>query len=113
MVLYSKSEARRLVDKNLHRRKFDRWIQMIESQTMYDFSIGIPTHPKVIINGQPQKVVVFDEDDIKRLQSLYDRVTYEEAPLSLTIHELFMMEQDYDRWLKGEYDIKEERKKYL
>lgn len=112
MVLYSKTEIRPLISKDLHRRKFDRWIQKIQSLTPYQFERGIPSKPKIFKDGLPQKVVVFDEEDLEKLKNLYDRVTYDNEILSYAICKVFLNERDFERWINGEYDVEEEKKKY-
>ena len=112
MVLYSKTEIRPLISKDSPRRKFDRWIQKIQSLTPYQFERGIPSIPKVFKDGVPQKVVVFDDLDLERLQNLYDRVTYDNENLTYCIHLLFLSDGDFERWKRGEYNIEEEKIKY-
>ena len=91
-MLYSKTEIRSLISKDLPRRKFDRWIQKIQSLTPYQFERGIPSKPKIFKDGVPQKVVVFDDIDLEKLQNLYDRVTYDNENLTYCIHLLFLSE---------------------
>lgn len=112
MVLYSKTEIRPLISKDLPRRKFDRWIQRIQSLTPYQFERGIPSKPKIFKDGVPQKVVIFDEEELEKLKELYDRVTYDNENLTFVIHQLFLSEPDFKRWIIGAYDVEEEKKKY-
>lgn len=109
MVLYSKTEIRPLISKDLPRRKFDRWIQKIQSLTPYQFERGIPSKPKIFKDGVPQKVVVFDDIDLEKLQNLYDRVTYDNENLTYCIHLLFLSDEDFERWKSGKYDVEEEK----
>lgn len=111
-MLYSKTEIRSLISKDLPRRKFDRWIQKIQSLTPYQFERGIPSKPKLFKGGLPQKVVVFDDIDLEKLQNLYDRVTYDNENLNYCIHLLFLSDEDFERWKNGKYDVEKEKRKY-
>ncbi|KZK37025.1 hypothetical protein P7266_1669 [Lactococcus cremoris] len=112
MTYYSKTEVRSKISRDLPRRKFDRWLNKIQEITPYRFEKGIPSQPKLFKNGQPQQVTVFDDLDYKNLKELYDRVFYEKENLTFAIYRIFLSEEDYQRVIKGEWDIEEERKKY-
>jgi hypothetical protein len=111
-MLYSKTEVRPIISKDFPRRKFDRWIQKIQSLTPYQFERGIPSNPKLFKDGIPQKVIVFDEMDLEKLQNLFYKVTYDGDSLTSAIYKTFLGEEEYQRLLQGKYDVEEEKKKY-
>ena len=112
MVLYSKTEIRPLISKDLPRRKFERWLQKIQSLTPYPFDCGIPSKPKLFKQGVPQKVMVFDEEDLERFQELYDRVVDGHENLTYCIYSIFLNAEDFERVLEGTYDVEESKQSY-
>ena len=113
MTLYTKTQLRPLINNDLKMDTLSRWLDRIEEWTLYDFNVGVPTDSKAFSHGQPIKRKVYDEADIKRLKQLYDLRVNENFPLPYAVHKIFLTEEHFNKWQKGEWDKKAEWEKLL